>query len=325
MATIATAIQESLKHLDRIVASQALEKYQNEVVPDLWFNELGRLRVWTANLGAHQTGQFSLEFRLREASHLKDQTMRALGRLQRTIQDLEDLLHGTGYDQEYSSDSDESEKESQTMIHSVYLALHDTISILFENAMAIRRLALHDMRVGLKRSDTAEFEPWDRKHVADKFPSLDREISDRLGLAITQRRATLKYREQRHLKLARGLSETVPMDLDVKPTEDDSDLQSRISQTSYAESMANRQDGMGIPPPPKESLSGDPFQLVANGMPIFKTSIRSPKRQIIRYHALFVASLSVQRRFFEDILHDTFKSSRFLLYHDLNQMKAWRL
>jgi hypothetical protein len=135
MATIAITIQKSLKDLGHIVAFQDLEKYQTEAVPDLWSDELGRLHVWTANLGGHQIGQSSLDFRLREASHLKDQILRVLGRLQRIIQDLEALLHDTGLHEEYSSDSDDSE-EGQTEIQKIYHALHDTISILFDNALS---------------------------------------------------------------------------------------------------------------------------------------------------------------------------------------------
>ncbi|CAI7578920.1 unnamed protein product [Penicillium bialowiezense] len=273
MATIATTIQDILKHLGYTIASQSLEKYQAEVVPDLWLNELGRLRVWTANLEAHRTGQSSLDFRLREASHLKDQILRVLGRLQRTIQDLEALLHEHGPHEEYLSssddDSDDDKKDDQTEIQKIYHALHDTISILFDNAVAIRRPAHHDRLLGPSRLHSAQFEVWDRKHVADMFPDLDSDIANRLSLAISERRAILKYRELRHTNVTEeldpdehvGLSETVATELVTKPAEDDDGSQSITSQTSHAKTITTLlRKGMVIPCPPEGSLSGTPFE-----------------------------------------------------------------
>ena len=43
-----------------------------------WTDELGRVRIWAANIGAHQTGQSSLDFRLRHASHINDQILSLL-------------------------------------------------------------------------------------------------------------------------------------------------------------------------------------------------------------------------------------------------------
>jgi hypothetical protein len=265
---ISAIVQNCLKRLGHIITSHQLDEYKSQVLPELWSDELGRLRVWTANLGAHQTGQSSLDYRLREASHLKSQILRVLGRLQRTIQDLESLPQEPDALEEFSSESEDSEDEGQTFIQKIYHSLHDTINILFENAMSIRRPAQHDRIIGVKRSETASFEQWDRQHVADKFPQLQHDIRDRLGLAISQRRATLKYRERHHLKLAQGLdsvedtslSETVATKLIMSRAEDDNfELQSTASQTSYAQTIMNGGEGMVVPPPPKGSLDGKPF------------------------------------------------------------------
>jgi len=45
----------------------------------------GRFRVWSGNIGAHQTGKSSLDYRLRDASHIKT---RVLG----LLKDLGELL-----------------------------------------------------------------------------------------------------------------------------------------------------------------------------------------------------------------------------------------
>ncbi|CAG8929383.1 unnamed protein product [Penicillium salamii] len=269
LSSISSIIQVCLKQLGHIIASHELEKYQSEVLPDLWSDELGRLRVWTANIGAHRTDQSSLDYRLRDASHLKDQTLRALGRLQRTIQDLQDVLHQTDLQGDFSSDLDDSEDEDQTDIQKIFHSLRDTINVLFNNAMSIRRPAHHDRLLGIKRSDIATFEPFDRQHVANKFPCLDIAIQQRLGLAISQRRAFLRYRERHHLQLAQGLnqlmrdmedtkstifSETTATEFVLKTTEDNVDLQSKFSQTMKGK------ESMVVPPPPKESSYGNPFE-----------------------------------------------------------------
>ncbi|KAJ6023892.1 hypothetical protein N7540_004689 [Penicillium herquei] len=257
-----------------IVASQELEKYNPEVSSYLWTDELGRLRVWTANMGAHQVGQKSLDYRLREASHLKDQTLRVLRRLERTIEDLQTLLDDTDTHDDISSAS-ESEEEDHTEIQQIYCSLQDTVNILFKTSMSIRRPAQHDRLIGVKRSDATSFEPFDRQHVANKFPLVPDPLIDRLGLAISQRRATLRYRERHHLKLAQGLdrimdngedgisiilSETVATEFPQQAADDTFEIQSSVSQTSFAATIMDGGKGIAVPPPPKDLSQCDSFE-----------------------------------------------------------------
>src|SRR4051794_39618294 len=50
-------------------------------------DEYGRLRVWAGNIGAHQSGRASLDYRLRDASHIKDQIIRLLDDLQLSLRE----------------------------------------------------------------------------------------------------------------------------------------------------------------------------------------------------------------------------------------------
>jgi hypothetical protein len=52
-----------------LIDSEWLAQFETEVSVRKWEDELGRLRVWAANIGAHQSGQSSLDYRLRDASH----------------------------------------------------------------------------------------------------------------------------------------------------------------------------------------------------------------------------------------------------------------
>lgn len=45
----------------------------------------GRFRIWSGNIGGHQTGKGSLDYRLRDASHIKTRVLRLL-------EDLVELL-----------------------------------------------------------------------------------------------------------------------------------------------------------------------------------------------------------------------------------------
>jgi hypothetical protein len=48
-------------------------------------DELGRFRVWAANIGAHRRGRMSLDFQLRDALHIKE-------RIHSLLQDLNDKV-----------------------------------------------------------------------------------------------------------------------------------------------------------------------------------------------------------------------------------------
>ncbi|OKO90606.1 hypothetical protein PENSUB_13323 [Penicillium subrubescens] len=137
MSTSLPVVISCLKQFKAIKSSDHLKVYSTQVPQALWQDELGRLRVWAANIGAHQTGQSSLDHRLRDASHIKDQTLRVLRRLQRLIQDLYDALHSESVSEDLSDSDDEEGRKSEMQI--IYQDLHDTISHLFQLSMIIRK------------------------------------------------------------------------------------------------------------------------------------------------------------------------------------------
>jgi hypothetical protein len=50
-------------------------------------DELGRLRVWAGNVGAHRVGRISLDSRLREAPHMRNRVVDLLEDLRSSLQD----------------------------------------------------------------------------------------------------------------------------------------------------------------------------------------------------------------------------------------------
>lgn len=52
----------------------------------------GRFKVWAGNIGAHQTGKSSLDYRLRDASHIRTRVVQFLKDLQEQLNEGECLF-----------------------------------------------------------------------------------------------------------------------------------------------------------------------------------------------------------------------------------------
>ena len=242
-----------------------------------WQDELGRLRLWAANIGAHQTKQSSLEFRLKDSSHIRGQVTNLLLDLGQTFQEVEHVLDslGNGHpcqtEADDSSDDDYDTGEEMTQLHSNIVT---AINCLFQMSMLVRKPARHDFYILPQSREVSAFKPFDQAHVREKFPEADQDLVERLGLAITLRRQYLRYRERHHAKLSQGLdigtegsaaptvmlSDTVVTGVELWHTDSqDKKPASVTSQTSYAPSMLAG-GALVIPSPPKESSGGAPFE-----------------------------------------------------------------
>ena len=242
-----------------------------------WQDELGRLRLWAANIGAHRTGQSSLEFRLKDSSHIRGQVTNLLLDLGQTFQEVEDVLdllgngHASQMEVDNSSDDDYDTGEELTQLHSNIVT---AINCLFQMSMLVRKPARHDFYILPQSQEVLAFRPFDQAHVREKYPEADQGLVERLGLAITLRRQYLRYRERHHAKLNQGLdvgtegsaaptvvlSDTIVTG--VEPWHIDSQDKapaSVTSQTSYAPSMLAG-GALVIPSPPKKASGGAPFE-----------------------------------------------------------------
>src|SRR2546423_14990641 len=122
--SISSLLVDCLSLFNALVAREDLIARDAEVPASLWMDELGRLRVWAANIGVHQTGQSSLDYRLRDASHIRDQTIRLLERLRQTFDDLEEVLNGPS--------SDTLDDDGETEIQQIYRGFLEIVSCLFQ-------------------------------------------------------------------------------------------------------------------------------------------------------------------------------------------------
>ena len=246
--SISTTLMPCLKSFNQVqdLVKQPDYKYEEDVSSTLWTDELGRLRVWASNVGAHQTGQSSLDFRLRDASHISQQITKLLKDLHGILDSVKDEI---SIDQvkafEVSASSDDEDtwpgEDPPSELHQLYEEVVNVVDCLYKMSMLIRRPAQHDLLIGSKKADVAAFEPFDREHVRNKYQNADDIIIQRLGHAITQRRRYLKYRERHHAKLSKRI-------------ENNQD----IARTTNNPSLIG--GSITIPPPPKESASGKPFE-----------------------------------------------------------------
>lgn len=252
-----------------LLESGKLQQFDSTVTISQWKDELGRFRVWTSNIGAHQTCQLSLEYRLRDASHIKSQVMRQLGRLHRIIMDLRDIAE-EGSDIELLDD--EMEVDPAEEVQLIYSGLLHTITQLYEMSIIIRKPSSHDRLQKIQKSDYSDFEFHDRQHVYAKYPDTDHRILDRLGAANSKRRALLKYRERHRQKLGYGVdgedsktmapSETVATEFR-DPALDCWGVQSESGQsstTSYGNVTVDGDQEVSHLNPPEDAMTGQPFE-----------------------------------------------------------------
>lgn len=101
ISTLVARCFQSFSELEAHISSgsQSPSKQMDE---DGFLDELGRLRVWAANIGAHRTGRISLDFRLRDAPHIRTQIQGLLYDLEENIRRSKYTLNygkpGTDYD-----------------------------------------------------------------------------------------------------------------------------------------------------------------------------------------------------------------------------------
>ncbi|CAO1606292.1 hypothetical protein XANCAGTX0491_009791 [Xanthoria calcicola] len=248
--------------------------YEDQVPAASWIDELGRLRIWAGNVGAHRNGPSSLEFRLRDASHILDEVTRLLTDLERLLNEAQEYISAEYHEEDETSSDDSLDEDPVTELQALFGELVMIIQCLYKLAMLIRNPAQHDFLAESYRTDTVAFEPFDKQHVCNKFPLADERLILRLSKALTRRRGYLKYRARHSMKLARGLvhvqesgredaasiSETMASIIQLQPVEHtDNSSQSGMSQTSYANSIL--EGGIiTVPPPPQGSLGGGPFE-----------------------------------------------------------------
>ncbi|KAM7185320.1 hypothetical protein V8F20_011853 [Naviculisporaceae sp. PSN 640] len=299
-ASISTAVKRCLGLFELLLSPNAPTsgKSPKKAILVSLQDEEARFKVWVGNIGAHKTGRSSLQYRLRDASHIQKQVMVLIFDLASYLERARAIISGkkTPWDEvEDDEDSILSESDSEpdtidedfpnTELDQIVLVVADVINCLLRLSVAIKNPAPHDrFTASIPGIDSDHYEQFDIQHVQEKFGHIDEGLAVRLGKAITRRRQYFKYRERHHQKLSEGISaqgvapSNIPKDTvstiassipkeakyatfdlsRLATTDEDAFSDSGASVTTFASSIAGS-DTVQIPPMPREANKG-PFE-----------------------------------------------------------------
>ncbi|KAK8246591.1 hypothetical protein HDK90DRAFT_15103 [Phyllosticta capitalensis] len=318
-------------------------------------NSADRFRIWVGNIGAHRPDRGSLDYRLRDASHIKDSVLDLLDALLSKLENASDILKGRRkpfekLDFESDSDSD-SDFDSQptaesphdeTELEQLMGSIKGIINMLLRTSKMIRNPAPHDHFAHSNQQATCHFEQYDQMHIREKFPKASESLVERLARATSARRNYLKYREGRHEKLSEGLVNLVDHQEDfeglpsasivasslpaiIKKTshfdlENDAYSESGMTQTSYASSSQDQDfGGLRVPPVPKDGRNGDPFQCPLCFGIVAVKSRRSWKKHVYKDLAPYICMFDSC-----NIPFQRFEQRRDWFEHELSHRSKWK-
>ena len=181
-----------------------------------------------------------------------------------------------------SSDDDGDDTAVETQLGQLTIYIKDIVTCLLRVATIIQKPAPHDRFIKSGRFDQSFRQPWDKRHVEEKFVGIPEWISRRLGTAITRRRQFLEYRKSHHEQIAEikeiddfktmerdgpvvsSLPTVVKQDQGVRAflqatATADHQSDSGDSLTSYAETVAG-EDVLLVPKMPEAAQEGGLFQ-----------------------------------------------------------------
>ena len=265
--SISLVVRDCLEKYDRILERLRGFSSRHSVprIEVFWDDELGRLRIWSANIGAHQIGHSSLDYRLRDASHIRQQILELLEDLLHTIEEAEDLTAKDDKLSTLSNDSGSSvQEDSVTELFSLHEVVVGIVDCLHRMSILVCRPTQHDILIDRDSQNIARFEPHDIEHTRDQFPNADPKLINILGAAITQRRKLLDYRKRR-IKVGGPLQlfEDQHFRYLDHDTLDELSSDAGVSQSPFDTMCSiSLEDGEGItlPTPPKGSSNGKSFE-----------------------------------------------------------------
>ncbi|KAI1741245.1 hypothetical protein F4680DRAFT_416205 [Xylaria scruposa] len=321
------AVFEAIKTFETLIEPSDSQFVWAQTISD----QFSKFKLWAGNIGAHRTGRSSLDYRLRDSSHLHTQVMRLLDDINTSLNEVHSILSGETlpWDQD-PGDPNELEElkdllmnedfEFETEIGQLMAEITDAIGNLLRLSISLRHPAPHDRFMSTEYAKAHYFEANDVAHTKAKFPRANETLVTRLGQALSQRRQYFRYRESHHEKLARGLFDSGRSIADAQstvassiPTErkdpgsvpiygeldEDERSDTGFSQTSFA-TTAPESDRLRIPPLPKKAYDG-PIECPFCFMLISVSSTNQWKKHVLRdlrpYMCLAETCLTASREY----------------------------
>ncbi|KAE9982670.1 hypothetical protein BLS_005593 [Venturia inaequalis] len=153
---------------------------REQVISPHIIDEFGRFKMWSGNIGAHHSGHSSLDYHLRDASHIQ----------RRVLELLEDL--------DTEAPSEHGSALENDMASTELWILMDVGEInpnLLGLSKAMRKAAPHERFMHAVATDTSYFNEHDQRHKAEKFPHAEPFLQTRLVKAPSRRQRFFTYRE----------------------------------------------------------------------------------------------------------------------------------
>ncbi|KAI1417942.1 hypothetical protein F5Y13DRAFT_199073 [Hypoxylon sp. FL1857] len=290
MSTIAGHVASCLESFESIMVD-AIPDASNQSTVSRILDELARFKVWSGNIGAHRSRKSSLDYRLRDASHLQKQIKSLLIDLNDTLKNALAILCGERIPwDELPPEAEDSDQdpggpvdryvEFETELDQISADVAEVVDCLLRLSVSIRNPAPHDRLKASARIDASPYNAHDISHVAETFRLADPKLVERLGKANSRRRQFFMYRASHHAILSESLNadsnnsvlgklstvaSSIPQhlkdnQLGVKsdPIDEDELSESGITQTSYATTLG----GSGRPRAPAlpAEASKGPFE-----------------------------------------------------------------
>ncbi|KAL8962236.1 MAG: hypothetical protein Q9193_001328 [Seirophora villosa] len=223
------------------------ENYSEQLPHHVLIDLAGRFNVWAGNIGAGQQGRASLDYRLREATHIQETVVQMLMYLNESLRKGVRPPFDEITPESESSESTESSESSEssgfgdddseqdydnaagttsfeglptTELQQLRQSIASFISNLYKISIVVRQNPTpRDRLVKSAKIDTHFYEEWDQRHLQEKYPRADPALLERLGKANSTRRKYFKYREQHREKLSLPQNEEVPGSKNAPATE----------------------------------------------------------------------------------------------------------
>ncbi|KAJ2983178.1 hypothetical protein NUW58_g6294 [Xylaria curta] len=255
-------------------------------------DQLAKFKLWAGNIGAHRTGRSSLDYRLRDSSHLHTQVIRLLDDLITSLNEVHSILSGETLPWDLNpGDEVELDEELKDLLigedfefdsemSQLMKEIADSIGNLLRLSISLRNPAPHDRFMSTEYAKVCYFEATDKAHVEAKFPRTHPNLIIRVGQALSQKRQYFRYRESHHEKLAHGMFHSGRSEVGAQSTvassiplamrdpgsnmspfgrlDEDERSETGFSQTSFA-TTAPGSENLRIPPLPKKAYDG-PFE-----------------------------------------------------------------
>lgn len=188
-------------------------------------NDFTRFKMWVVNQKAHQSGSASLDYRLREATHLRGQIIYLLKDVCESLKTATSKFHRRIYllaprshkgelqgssiesseDDEWDDDESDSpdldsDQQPTSNTSTLFIDIKEAVDCLLSLSVAIANPAPHERwhKYGAGPSKDLSYEPHDIAYVRDKFPSATDELANALGKSVTLKRQFFTHRKAHH-------------------------------------------------------------------------------------------------------------------------------